>query len=265
MSLVEIIPARADNYVYLIACPKTAQAVVVDPVDPKRVLSRVEQRGLDLVAIWNTHHHTDHTGGNLQLLAKRPVAVYGPANSRIPGITNPVGSGDRIVFGSLQFDVIETPGHTLDGISFVGGGDPTRPAERPPLAFTGDALFGGGCGRLFEGDAAMLYNSLNRRLAILDASTQVYFGHEYTAHNLAFARTVEPANARLALRIEKVAAQRARGEPSSPSTWEEELATNPFLRCESTEIQDSLCRRLGTACPGPVEVFGGLRQLRDSW
>lgn len=256
---VEIIPIFSDNYAYLVACPTTGQAAVVDPAEPGPVLEVIERRDVKLTALWNTHHHWDHTAGNEKVLEAYPdLAVYGHREdaTRITGLNHPVDDDDLLSLGELSVRVLHTPGHTRGGIVYLVEG----------AAFTGDALFCAGCGRLFEGDPPTMYRSLNERIGSLPDDTRIFCGHEYTQKNLAFARTVEPDNERLHQRIAEVDAKRARGEPSIPSTLGEERATNPFLRCDSPEIRRGLAERFpGEPLDEPQQVFAKLRELRDGF
>ena len=255
---VEIISVLSDNFAYLITCTQTNQAVVIDPADPDVVLDRVRQRGVDLRAIWNTHHHWDHTAGNDKVLKGRALHVVGHASDkgRIPGFTQGVDDGDKVFVGELEAEILYTPGHTTGGICYLIAG----------CLFTGDALFGGGCGRLFEGDAAMMHASLNTRLANVPDATKIYFGHEYTQKNLAFAAQFEPNNTALTERIRETAALREAAQPSVPSTWLLEKQTNPFLRCDSAEIRRCLAQRDPDAeLETPEQTFRLLRHLRDSF
>ncbi|MCA9670496.1 MAG: hydroxyacylglutathione hydrolase [Myxococcales bacterium] len=252
---VEIVPVLSDNFCYLVICGETKRAAAIDPAQPEPVLARADQLGVELVAIWNTHHHFDHTGGNEALLAKKKVDVYGPADSHIPGRTHDLDEGDTIELGNLTAKVIATPGHTLDGICY----------HVEDALFSGDALFAAGCGRLFEGDAEMMYESLNVTLAHLPDETRLFFGHEYTEKNLGFAVDVDPENAELRARFERVKAQRPRGEHTTPSTLGVERATNPFLRCGDEALRAALRARDGGKLDNNVAVFAKLRSLRDNW
>ncbi len=201
-----------DNYAYLVI--DHTEAAVVDPGEAGPVKDALAREGVRLAAIWLTHHHADHVGG-VPGLAEPGIEVVAHTRdvSRIPGVTRQVEEGDEVRLGSLRASILHNPGHTLGAISYLVGG----------CVFTGDTLFGAGCGRLFEGDAAMMHASL-QKLAALPPSTKVYFGHEYTAANLRFAAVAEPSNARIAARAAALTT------PSTPSTIADELATNPFVR-----------------------------------
>jgi hydroxyacylglutathione hydrolase len=211
---VVVVPCLKDNFAYLVI--DGTRAAVVDPGEAPPVEAALARERVELAAIWLTHHHHDHVGGVKDLLAAHPgieVVAHSHDHERSPGVTKTVEDGDTFQFGSLRAEVIFNPGHTLGAISYVVSG----------AVFTGDTLFAAGCGRLFEGTAEMMYTSL-KRLASLPPETRVYFGHEYTAANLAFARAVEPDNAAVATRAANLPA------PSTPSTIADERATNPFIR-----------------------------------
>jgi hydroxyacylglutathione hydrolase len=206
------VPVLKDNFSYLII--EGGYAAVVDPGECPPVESALQKEGVTLGAIWLTHHHWDHVGG-VDGLAKPGVEVIAHESdaSRAPKVTRTVKDGDTVDLGSLKATIIHNPGHTLGAISYLIDG----------CVFTGDTLFGGGCGRVFEGTMEMMHASL-QRLAALPTDTRVYFGHEYTASNLEFAAHVEPDNVEVATRA------RALPSPSTPSTIALERATNPFLR-----------------------------------
>ena len=248
---IETIPVLGDNFAYLVICESTGQAAAVDPADAATVRQRARDLGVTIAAIWTTHHHHDHTGGNQELARVGEVRVFGHTSERerIPALTDALGDGDQISLGDLSARVIHTPGHTNGALCYLVG----------DAVFTGDTLFGAGCGRLFEGDPATMFASL-ASLAALPAQSRVFFGHEYTANNLAFAATVEPDNLRLQERIRQV-----QGLPSTPSTMAEELATNPFLRSNSPQIQQNLEGRFPGDQWTPLQVFTRVRQLRNAW
>ncbi|HYV58265.1 MAG TPA: hydroxyacylglutathione hydrolase [Candidatus Nitrosopolaris sp.] len=254
------IPQLADNYAYLLVDPATGVAGVVDCAEAGPVLAEVHRRGIRLVAVLATHHHFDHVGGNQDLAAALPgLQVYGSAAeaSRIPAITHPVRDGDPVAIGELRGRVILIPAHTSGHIAYH------FPTER--AVFTGDTLFAGGCGRLFEGDAAQMMSSLGRLTALPD-ETGVYCGHEYTEKNLRFAAMLEPGNRRLGEKRAAVEALRRAGRPTVPSTIGEEKATNPFLRTSSPELAASVRERVpGVRAEDPVALFAAVRALKDSF
>jgi hydroxyacylglutathione hydrolase len=247
------IPAFKDNYIWLLR--KGAAATVVDPGDASPVLEVLEREGLSLSAILITHHHADHQGGVASLLARHPAEVFGPASESITSISQPLRAGAtvRIASCDIEFQVIEVPGHTRGHIAYYGSG----------CLFCGDTLFSGGCGRLFEGTAAQMAASL-ARLSDLPDETAVYCAHEYTAANLRFALAVEPGNRRLQDRVHAVAAARAKGWATVPSTIEIEKASNPFLRCDQPEVVAAARRRAPDA-RDDVAVFAALREWKNSF
>ncbi len=237
---------------------KGTHAVVVDPGDAGPVLACLEREGLLLAGILNTHHHGDHVGGNAELLRRFDVPVYGPAREPIPGRTHPLRDGASVRLDALGITlaVLDVPGHTAGHIAYVGE------AAGVPVAFVGDTLFGGGCGRLFEGSPADMLASL-ARLAALPGPTQIYCAHEYTLANLRYALAVEPGNAALAARQAVEQGKRDRGEPTVPSTLDLELATNPFLRVTIPEVAAAARVRAGRALESPVDVFAVLREWKN--
>jgi hydroxyacylglutathione hydrolase len=257
---VEVVPVPqlADNYAYLVIDPGSRQAGIVDCAEAGPVLAEVGRRGVRLVAVLATHHHFDHVGGNPDLLAAMPtLRVYGSAGDapRIPGITHRVQDGDPVEVGALRGRVIMIPAHTSGHVAYH------FPAER--AVFTGDTLFAGGCGRLFEGDAAEMMRSLGR-LAALPDDTRVYCGHEYTEKNLRFAAMLEPGNRPLAEKLRRVQGLRREGKFTVPSTIGEEKVTNPFLRVDSPELVSSVRERVRDVPAGDrVALFAAVRGLKD--
>lgn len=252
------VPVLQDNYAYLVVAESGA-AAVVDPSEAEPVLEAARREGVELRAIWNTHHHWDHVGGNRDLLrAKADLEVVGFAGdaARIPGITKPVEDGATFAFEEVEVRVVFIPAHTSGHVAYH------LPAAT--TVFTGDTLFAAGCGRLFEGDAATMLGSL-RRLASLPAETRVYCGHEYTEKNLRFALDVEPGNAATRAKLERVVGMRGRGEPTVPTTIAEELATNPFLRVDGEEIRGTVANRFPGEATDEVSVFARVRQLKDQF
>ncbi|MEF8721899.1 MAG: hydroxyacylglutathione hydrolase [Candidatus Accumulibacter phosphatis] len=247
------IPAFKDNYIWLLR--KGASAAVVDPGDARPVFEVLEREGLSLSTIFVTHHHADHQGGVMSLLAHHPAEVFAPAAESIAGVSKPLHGGEsiRAAFCDIGFQVLAVPGHTLGHIAYYGAG----------CLFCGDTLFAGGCGRLFEGSAAQLFDSLSR-LASLPDETAVYCAHEYTEANLRFALAVEPANRCLQRRVNEVAVARAKGWSTVPSTIAIEKATNPFLRCAAPEVVASARRRVPEAAD-EVAVFAALREWKNSF
>jgi len=252
------VPQLSDNYAYLVVDPSSGVAGVVDCAEAEPVLEEVARRGVTLGTVLATHHHFDHVGGNRDLLARIPgLRVYGSADDapKIPGITNRVHDGDPVDVGGLHGRVILIPAHTSGHVAYW------FPEDR--AVFTGDTLFAGGCGRLFEGDAAQMMASL-AKLAVLPDATRVYCGHEYTEKNLQFALTLEPGNPRLRSKMASVQALRRAGKATVPSTIEDEKATNPFLRTDSAELAASVRGRVpGLQAGDRVALFAAVRGLKD--
>lgn len=228
-------------------------AIVVDPGDAAPVIARLEADRLDLRAILITHHHADHQGGVAALSQRYRAAVYAPAAESITGTTHPLHGGERLELLGESIDVLAVPGHTLGHLAYRTGS----------ALFCGDTLFGAGCGRLFEGTPAQMADSL-ARIASLPDDTLIHCAHEYTEMNLRFASTVEPDNPAIRQRVSKVAALRAAGRPSVPSTLAEERATNPFLRCAEPAVRHALGEAVQVGA-GEVEVFAALRAWRNSF
>lgn len=262
MFTITAVPAFSDNYIWVLQ--RAGTAVVVDPGDARPVLAMLESARLKLAAILITHHHFDHCGGIAQIVAAHPVPVFGPRAEagRIAGLTQLVDDGDSVEVAELEFRcaVLAIPGHTLGHIAYHS---PRRNGE-PALLFCGDTLFSAGCGRLFEGTAAQMYDSL-QRLNAFEADTRVYCMHEYTQSNLAFARTAEPGNPAIEDYLQQVLNLRRRNLPSLPSTLERERSVNPFLRVNEPAIMQSVSRHDGQVLADPVTVFAALRRWKDGF
>lgn len=252
------LPCSYDNYAYLIICEETGDAAIVDPAEFYPIHREIEKTGVRLQAIYCTHHHADHIGGLEELLGELPgLSVYGHESDkrRIRGMNRSLLEGSEIRIGNIRGQVMHTPGHTTGSICFL----------IEDALFTGDTLFSSGCGRLFEGSPKQMYDALNFRIKPLSAQTKVYFGHEYTIHNLRFARLVEPDNDSVKKRLEQITAQREEGLPSTPSTIGIERETNPFLRCGEEGIVRSVAEKIAGEALDPVSVFTALRRLKDSF
>lgn len=263
------IPAFEDNYIWLLE--NGTEAIVVDPGDAAPVIETLERLKLNLTTILITHHHHDHIGGVPELMENYPSAkVYAPKKENYAFNHTSVEEGNVVncdafnmvaeadaantqvltTFSPLQFTVIDLPGHTLGHIAYYTLG----------ILFCGDTLFGAGCGRLFEGSPAQMAASL-QKLADLPFNTRVYCTHEYTLHNLYFAMQYEPNNMALNTRLKNTVALRAASQPSLPSNIALELASNPFLRCNSPEI----IKNLQLSNPDAITVFTALRAARNSY
>jgi hydroxyacylglutathione hydrolase len=238
------VPCLKDNYAYLIA--QGDSCAVVDPSEPGPVIAALKREGLTLTHILNTHHHGDHTGGNLALKQTFGAVVVGPEHdsARIPGLDIGVREKTGWTFAGQDVAVLEVPAHTTGAITFVIGDH----------AFTGDTLFVMGCGRLFEGDAAMMSSSLAKLMALPD-DTNIWCGHEYAASNGRFALTLEPGNTALQARMKNLPT------PSVPATLAQEKATNPFLRTYSREIR----KTLGMKDADAVSVFAEIRRRKNEF
>ncbi|MFN4148730.1 MAG: hydroxyacylglutathione hydrolase [Rhodocyclaceae bacterium] len=248
---IEPIPAFEDNYIW--ALRRDGRTALVDPGEALPVLRFLERTGVRLVAILVTHRHPDHVGGIAELVARHPVPVYGPALEAAEVVTKPLQDGERVSVLDFEFEVMHLPGHTQGHVAYY----------RPGSLFCGDVLFGAGCGRVFEGTMEEMHASL-ARIRGLPPDTQIYCAHEYTQSCLRFAKAVEPDNAAIDARIVTVAAQRAAGQPSVPSTLAEELATNPFLRWSAPEVIAAATARLGHRPANDAETFAAIRLWRDS-
>jgi len=252
MSLrIERIPTFADNYTYLAICDETNEAAIIDAPEEDPVVARVQATGANVKLILSTHHHPDHSYANPALAERYGVPVYGHVSDaeRLPGMTNGVDEGDEIRFGNQRAHVLFIPSHTMGHVAYV--------FDDAGVVFTGDMLFAAGCGRLFEGNAQMMYDALCVKLAALPNDTLVYCGHEYTKSNLEFALTVEPENGEIKERYERVCEIRSHAaadwhdataaEMTIPSSIGEEKATNPFMRAES------------------AKELGRIRELKDNF
>jgi hydroxyacylglutathione hydrolase len=257
MLSVRPVPAFQDNYIWLIDSPRAAgSVVVVDPGDAAPVLQALRATGSRLAAILITHHHADHIGGLGELVAATGAPAIGPADERIGGLTRTVGDGEELQLPELglRFQILAVPGHTLSHIAYSGHG----------ALFVGDTLFSAGCGRLFEGTATQMAESL-AKLSALAAEAQVYCGHEYTASNLKFALAVEPSNPDTLAYSAAVNAWRAQGRPSLPSNLALEIRVNPFLRCAVPAVKSAAEAHAGRSLPTPTEVFATLRSWKDGF
>jgi len=254
MAILDIhqIPVLNDNYIYLARDAEADCCACIDPAVAAPVLATLEKLGWHLTHILNTHHHGDHTGGNLEIKRATGCTIVGNRDDarRIPGLDVAVVEGDTVTIGTQTAEVIEVSGHTVGHIAYWF-------ADSRAL-FCGDTLFALGCGRLFEGTPEQMWRSLGK-LRALPGDARVYCAHEYTQANAAFALSVEPNNEALRDRARRVDALRAEGRPTVPSTIAEERATNPFMRAD----EDDLKSAAGLAGRDAVATFAEIRRRKD--
>lgn len=246
------IPCLSDNYAFIAHDAASGETALVDVPEAAPILAALKQRGWSLSHVLLTHHHADHVQGLGDILSEHRARVVGAAADahRLPPLDLAVAEGDAVHVGTEEGRVLDVSGHTVGHIGFH--------FPESKAVFTADSLMALGCGRLFEGTAAQMWDSLSK-LAALPADTVVYSGHEYTQSNGAFAQTVDGGNPELAARIEHIAKARARSEPTVPSMLSLELATNPFLRATDPAVQENV----GMPGGDPVSVFAEIRARKD--
>lgn len=249
---IQQFPCLSDNYGVLIHDSDAGVTAAIDVPEAEKVRAALAKAGWRLTHILTTHHHRDHTDGNLAIKAETGAIIIGPRGeaAQIPGLDRPVGEGDTFSFGNFEVRVLETPGHTLGHISYW--------LPQAEVAFVGDTLFAMGCGRVIEGDHQMMWRSLEK-IAALPSATRLYCGHEYTLANARFALTMEPENEALQRRAKHVESLRANGAATLPTRLDVELETNPFLRPQSTAIR----KRLGLESSLDWQVFREIRNRKD--
>lgn len=249
---IRIIPCLDDNYGYLLHDPATKATVSIDAPEAAPLIAALEKEGWTLTDILVTHHHGDHVGGIAELKEKYKCRVVAPHDKAKPiaNVDLRVKEGDTVKVGSLTARVLDTPGHTLDHISYV--------FDSEKAVFSADALFSIGCGRVFEGTYPMMWETMVKLRALPD-DTRIYCGHEYTASNVKFALNIEPDNAALKARAEEVTKQRAAGQPTIPTLIGNEKKQNVFLRADVP----SVAAHLGMSGKSAVEVFGEIRDRKN--
>lgn len=263
LTKISAIDAFSDNYIW--AVHNHNHVAFVDPGDAAACIRFLEETNLVLNTMLITHHHADHTGGIIELVAycaekNWPVKVYGPTNDNIPEIDIRLIENNNVYLPSLNitFQVIDIPGHTLGHIAFYS--DDTF----EPILFCGDTLFSGGCGRIFEGTPLQMHNSLTK-LANLPDNTQVYCAHEYTQANLKFALTVEPTNNDLVNYSNHVNELRLKNMSSIPTSIKVEKEINPFLRCHFNSLKEMAIQFDNTINTDTLAVFTTIRRWKDQF
>lgn len=247
------IPALSDNYIWLLRQDTSNEIAVVDPGDARPVIELLEREGLTLGTILITHHHHDHTGGLEALIRQYRPRVVGPQNPDIVGIDERLAEGDECHVLGRRFEVLEVPGHTLDHIAFFAAGI-------PPLLLAGDALFSGGCGRLFEGTPEQMHASL-AKLAALPDETLIFAAHEYTLANLRFAKAADPDNPAIGAYLEECQRVRDQDKPTLPTQLAREQQINPFLRTEQPGVRNAASAQGDTTTS--LATFTTLRAWKD--
>jgi hydroxyacylglutathione hydrolase len=247
------IPCLSDNYAFLIREEESGRVALIDAPESGPIITELEARGWTLDEILLTHHHPDHIDGVPDLVAKYGSKITGAKADahRLPALNQAVADGDTILFGGTVAHVLDVSGHTVGHIAFHFFDD--------NIVFSADSLMALGCGRLFEGDAAMMWASMQKFIAMPD-QTVVCSGHEYTTGNAAFALTIEPENAALQTRVAAIKAAREKGEFTVPSSLDEEKATNPFLRAHLPELQ----KAIGMEGADAADVFREVRTRKDN-
>ena len=251
---ITIVPCLTDNYAYIINDNNSKTTGVVDPSEAKPIISYLKKENLELNYILNTHHHFDHIGGNSELkkIYNAKVVGFEGDKHRIPGIDITIKDNEKWTFGNSIVKILHIPGHTLGHICFF--------FEKEKIAFTGDTLFSLGCGKIFEGNHKQMLTSLNK-IKKLPKDTRIYCGHEYTYKNAEFCTVYDENNIDLKKKFEKVKKLRLANLPTIPSSLEDELKSNIFLRCD----QDALKIKLNMKNQEDFKVFTEVRNLKDGF
>ena len=252
--LVITIPILSDNYSYLIIDKENKSCSAVDPASPEEIIPFLEKEKIDLKNILNTHYHSDHTAGNLELKEKYKCKIYGPdkEKNQIPGIDIALKENDILNINNYSAKIFETPGHTAGHIIYW--------FKKDKIVFTGDTLFVLGCGKLFEGTPQIMWNSL-LKIRNLPKETQVYCGHEYSKSNADFAISIEKNNNQLLKRSDEIKKLINKNSYTVPTTVEKEIECNPFLRVDLENVKKNLQMKNAS----PEEVFGEIRRRKDSF
>jgi len=254
MKIVQV-PVLKDNYSYLIIDEKQNVAAAVDPAEPNKVVEAASMHNVKIGIVLTTHHHSDHAGGNTEMLTKVPGIDIVGGEDRVTAVTKIVKGGDTFNVGSLNVKVHFTPCHTKGHVLY----EVSDPSQGPAALFTGDTLFIGGCGRFFEGNAEEMYSNLIKVIAKLPAHTQIFCGHEYTVRNLEFATTLEPNNDAIKNKLAWARVQRENGLSTVPSTVAEEMTFNPFMRVGEKSLAEA------TGLTDPIAIMKEIRQRKDNF
>jgi len=248
------VPCLSDNYAYILRCNETGATAVVDVPDAAPIQAALTAKGWDLDYILITHHHFDHIDGVADLRGATNAQVIGAQADihRLPPLDRAISDGDTFKLGNSTADIIDVSGHTIGHIAFW--------FRKDKSVFSADSLMALGCGRLFEGTQPMMWDTMQKFIA-MPADTLVYSGHEYTASNAKFALTIEPNNPDLIARVDDIARTRERGEFTVPASIGLELATNPFMRANNPVVKAAI----GMTDATDAASFGEIRSRKDNF